>query len=159
MEVFDNLLMESKDALQEVKEEISSEMVCMENTALSSQCIIYHFRENFHSNVLFDGIQLIYNLKHRNAICFIFYGFMTLSSRFFSQGSKKRNETNVSNLQFIKTYLSYLRQTLMIDRNLEMIENMKTKLPLLIGQNKQTTIKGKITKPEDLIRLIYIFLF
>ena len=29
MEVFDNLLMESKDALQEVKEEISSEMVCM----------------------------------------------------------------------------------------------------------------------------------
>ena len=28
MEVFDNLLMESKDALQEVKEEISSEMVC-----------------------------------------------------------------------------------------------------------------------------------
>lgn len=68
------------------------------------------------------------------------------------QGSKKRNETNVSNLQFIRTYLSYLRQTLMIDRNLEMIENMKTKLPLLIGQNKQTTIKGKITKPEDLIR-------
>lgn len=29
MEVFDNLLMESKDALQEIKEEISSEMVSL----------------------------------------------------------------------------------------------------------------------------------
>jgi len=93
MEVFDNLLMESKDALQEVKEEISSEM-----------------------------------------------------------SAKKRNETNLSNLQFIRTYLSYLRQMLLIDRNLEMISNMKSKLPLIIGQSKQI-VKGKTTKPEDLIRL------
>ena len=41
---------------------------------------------------------------------------------------------------------------LMIERNLSMIDNMKLKLPLIIGaENKQGT-KGKVTKPEDLIR-------
>lgn len=94
MEVFDNLLMESKDALQGVKEEITAEM-----------------------------------------------------------SSKKRNETTLNNLQFMKTHLSYLRQTLMIDRNLEMIENMKLKLPNILGHPAKQQVKGKITKPEDLIRL------
>ncbi|XP_057311707.1 signal recognition particle subunit SRP68-like [Hydractinia symbiolongicarpus] len=93
MEVFDNLMMGSKDALQGIKDEISAEM-----------------------------------------------------------SSKKRNEINVSQLQFIKTYLSYLRQMLMISRNLLMIDSMKMKLPALIGQSKQA-VKGKTTKPEDLIRL------
>ncbi|XP_066931893.1 signal recognition particle subunit SRP68-like [Clytia hemisphaerica] len=67
--------------------------------------------------------------------------------------SKKRNETTLNNLQFMKTHLSYLRQTLMIDRNLEMIENMKLKLPNILGRPAKQQVKGKITKPEDLIRL------
>ena len=96
-------------------------------------------------------------LKHSSLCILVAYElpFIPMFITFY-QGSKKRNETNVSNLQFIKTYLSYLRQTLMIDRNLEMIENMKTKLPLIIGQSKQTSIKGKITKPEDLIRQVLL---
>jgi len=93
MEVFDNLLMESKDALQGIKDEIGLEM-----------------------------------------------------------SSKKRNEVNLASLQFIRTYLSYLRQMLMVDRNVQMIDNMKMRLPVLVGQSKQV-IKGKLTKPEDLIRL------
>ena len=39
----------------------------------------------------------------------------------------------------------------MIERNICMIDWMKEKLPVLIGAPKQE-IKGKITKPEDLIR-------
>ncbi|XP_065660087.1 signal recognition particle subunit SRP68 [Hydra vulgaris] len=93
MELFDNLLMECKDALQAIKEEIGNEM-----------------------------------------------------------STKKKNETNLSQLQFIKMYLSYLRQNLMIERNICMIDWMKEKLPVLIGTPKQE-IKTKITKPEDLIRL------
>lgn len=93
MEVFDNLLMECKDVLQVVKDELNSEM-----------------------------------------------------------SAKKKNETNVSQLTFIKAYLQYLRLRLMIDRNLHMIDSLKERLPVLVGESKQTT-KGKLSKPEDLIRL------
>jgi len=41
---------------------------------------------------------------------------------------------------------------LMIERNLAMIDNMKLKLPLIIGGENKHGTKGKITKPEDLIR-------
>lgn len=66
--------------------------------------------------------------------------------------SKKKSEMNIANLQFIRTYLQFYRQMLQIDRNLLMIESMKEKLPILIGQDKQQS-KGKTTKPEDMIRL------
>ena len=35
MEVFDNLLMESKDAIQVIKDEISTEMVCVHHNLIS----------------------------------------------------------------------------------------------------------------------------
>merc|ERR1711881_45767 len=66
--------------------------------------------------------------------------------------SKKKSEMNIANLQFIRTYLQFSRQMLLVDRNLLMIESMKEKLPILIGQDKQQS-KGKTTKPEDMIRL------
>lgn len=66
--------------------------------------------------------------------------------------AKKKNETSLTQMQYIRTYIAYLRQRLMIERNLLMIDSSKEKLPVLIGQTKQT-MKGKTSKPEDLVRL------
>jgi len=66
--------------------------------------------------------------------------------------AKKKNEASLAHLQFIRTYIAYLRQRLMIERNLLMIDSNKEKLPVLIGQTKQV-VKGKTSKPEDLVRL------
>lgn len=66
--------------------------------------------------------------------------------------AKKKNESALAHMQFIRTYISYLRQRLTIERNLLMIDSMKDKLPALIGQSKQVA-KGKTSKPEDLVRL------
>ena len=67
---------------------------------------------------------------------------------------KKKNELNISQLTFIKSYLSYLRLRLMIERNVLMIDSMKEKLPSLIGDPNKQNNKGKMTKPEDLIRFV-----
>lgn len=66
--------------------------------------------------------------------------------------AEMKSETNRYNLQFICTYVSYLRQIVLVERSQQMIENMKERLPILIGQENQKS-KGKATKPEDLIRL------
>jgi len=66
--------------------------------------------------------------------------------------AKKKNESALAHMQFIRTYIAYLRQRLTIERNLLMIDSMKEKLPVLIGQSKQV-VKGKTSKPEDLVRL------
>ena len=42
----------------------------------------------------------------------------------------------------------------MIDRNVLMIDSMKEKLPSLIGDPSKQSNKGKMTKPEDLIRFV-----
>jgi len=68
--------------------------------------------------------------------------------------AKKKNDQSIVDLQFIRTYIGYLRQRLMIERNLLMIDSTREKLPVLIGQTKQQAVKaGKATKPEDLVRL------
>lgn len=72
-------------------------------------------------------------------------------SFFYFQAAKKKNESALAHMQFIRTYISYLRQRLTIERNLLMIDSMKDKLPALIGQSKQVA-KGKTSKPEDLVR-------
>ena len=68
------------------------------------------------------------------------------------QGPKgQKNESTISNLTFIFIYLSFLRHTLTIDRNLVLIDSLKSKLPSLL--EGKTSSKGKATKPEDLIKL------
>ena len=42
----------------------------------------------------------------------------------------------------------------MIDRNVLMIDSMKEKLPSLIGDPSKQSSKGKMTKPEDLVRFV-----
>ena len=56
--------------------------------------------------------------------------------------AKKKGDSSFQHLQFVRTYVSYLRQRLMIERNLLMIEASKEKLPVLIGQSKNVG-KGK----------------
>ena len=68
------------------------------------------------------------------------------------QGPKgQKNESVISNLRFVSIYLSFLRHTLTIDRNLVLIESLKSKLPSLI--EGKTSSRGKATRPEDLIKM------
>ena len=62
-------------------------------------------------------------------------------------------EGRVPNSIFLHTYLSYLRQTKTIERNLLMIENLKANLP----GNRQDE-RQKMTKPQDLVRLYDIII-
>lgn len=59
----------------------------------------------------------------------------------------------ISNLHYLHTYLTYLRLTKTVERNLLLIENLKENLP---GQ--QVVPGKKITKPQDLVRLYDIIM-
>ncbi|XP_064617807.1 signal recognition particle subunit SRP68-like [Liolophura sinensis] len=59
----------------------------------------------------------------------------------------------ISNLHYLHTYLTYLRLTKTVERNLLLIENLKENLP---GQ--QVAPGKKITKPQDLVRLYDIIM-
>ncbi len=57
-------------------------------------------------------------------------------------------EEKVPNTVYLHTYLQYLKQSKTIERNLLMIESLKTNLPGL-----RTDDSKKVTKPQDLARL------
>lgn len=95
MEAYDNFLMECKEAVQSLKEDLNAEM-----------------------------------------------------------GPKgQKNESLISNMKFIQAYLSFLRHTLTIERNLVMIESLKSRLPGLMGSEVKVPSKEKATKPEDLMKM------
>ncbi|KAJ8319344.1 hypothetical protein KUTeg_004435 [Tegillarca granosa] len=62
-------------------------------------------------------------------------------------------EGKISNQHYLHTYLTYLRLTNTIDRNLLIIENLKQYLP-----GKPVPEGRKITKPQDLVRLFDIIM-
>ena len=77
---------------------------------------------------------------------------MYIMSSITEQGPKgQKNESTISSLKFVYTYLSFLRHSLTIDRNLVIIESLKSRLPTLIEGKAPN--KGKATKPEDLIKM------
>ena len=71
-------------------------------------------------------------------------------------------EGKISNQHYLHSYLTYLRLTKTIERNLLLIDNLKRYLP-----DKKIPEGHKITKPQDLVRLYdiiiqvgyYVFLF
>ncbi len=62
-------------------------------------------------------------------------------------------EGRISNQHYLHSYLTYLRLTKTVDRNLLLIENLKNYLP-----GKQVEEGRKITKPQDLVRLYDIMI-
>eukprot|EP00794_Sanderia_malayensis_P008838 gene8838-9784_t len=65
----------------------------------------------------------------------------------------QKNESVIASMKFIQTYLTFLRHSLTIERNLVMIESLKTRLPGLTGGNEAKASKGKATRPEDLMKM------
>ncbi|EDO32726.1 predicted protein, partial [Nematostella vectensis] len=72
-----------------------------------------------------------------------------------------KTEAQVANLQFLHTYVTYLKLTKTIERYLLLAESMKNQLPA----NLQDTANGseplpnkKLTKPEDMVRIYDIIL-
>ena len=74
-------------------------------------------------------------------LCFLFQTFKQLIRG-------KMTDSNVPNSVYLHSYLTYMRLTNTVERNLLMIKMMENSLP----ENKPNPSK-KITKPQDLARL------
>ena len=89
-------------------------------------------------------------------------------SLFCSQGSGKirshKTETQIGNMQFLHVYISYIRLSKTVERNLLMAESMKRNLPPVLQTSVgEVTVESgpssrKISKPEDLVRIYDIIL-
>lgn len=82
------------------------------------------------------------------------------------QGKSKvpKTEAHLASLQFLHSYLTYIRLTKTIERNLLMVESLKSNFPLVLLQSSRSdasqtgTSSKKVTKPEDLVRIYDIIL-
>lgn len=87
--------------------------------------------------------------------------------RFVLQGSGKmrsqKTEAQIGNMQFLHIYITYIRLSKTVERNLLMAESMKSSLPANL-QNSVDEVPAeaapgkKIAKPEDLVRIYDIIL-
>ena len=64
----------------------------------------------------------------------------------------------MSNMQFLHVYISYIRLSKTVERNLLMAESMKSSLPASLQNSVEEVtaeagVGKKITKPEDLVRI------
>lgn len=70
-----------------------------------------------------------------------------------------KTETQIGNLQFLHVYITYIRLSKTVERNLLMAESMKSNLPTLLQKSSEDCIVEsgpvgrKISKPEDLVRI------
>lgn len=73
----------------------------------------------------------------------------------------QKTETQVGNMQFLHTYITFIRLSKTVERNLLMAESMKTSLPATLllhsveeGTSPEAGPSGRKTaKPEDLVRM------
>lgn len=87
---------------------------------------------------------------------------------FSSQGKSKapKTEAHLANLEFLHSYLVYIRLTKTVERNLLMVDSLKSNFPRVLlqsnyGEGSQSgtgSSSKKITKPEDLVRIYDIIL-
>ena len=76
----------------------------------------------------------------------------------------QKTETQIGNMQFLHIYISFIRLSKTVERNLLMAESMKSNLPSVLQNSVEevTTESGsvgrKISKPEDLVRIYDIIL-
>ncbi|XP_068732077.1 signal recognition particle subunit SRP68-like [Montipora capricornis] len=75
-----------------------------------------------------------------------------------------KTETQIANMQFLHVYISYIRLSKTVERNLLMAESMKRNLPPVLQTSVgEVTVESgpsnrKISKPEDLVRIYDIIL-
>ncbi|XP_028395566.1 signal recognition particle subunit SRP68-like [Dendronephthya gigantea] len=84
------------------------------------------------------------------------------------QGKSKapKTEAHLANLEFLHSYLVYIRLTKTVERNLLMVDSLKSNFPRVLLQSNYTdgsqsgtgSSSKKITKPEDLVRIYDIIL-
>ena len=83
------------------------------------------------------------------------------------QGSGKtrsqKTEAQIGNMQFLHIYLTFIRLSKTVERNLLMAESMKISLPTNLQNSvedvpAETGSGKKIAKPEDLVRIYDIIL-
>lgn len=85
------------------------------------------------------------------------YLFLQVSGKLRSQ----KTETQVGNMQFLHTYITFIRLSKTVERNLLMAESMKSSLPATLqlhsveeGTSPEAGPSGRKTaKPEDLVRI------
>ena len=72
----------------------------------------------------------------------------------------------MATLQFLHSYLTYIRLTKTVERNLLMVDSLKSNFPTVLLQSNYSessqsaagSSSKKITKPEDLVRIYDIIL-
>ncbi|XP_065846752.1 signal recognition particle subunit SRP68-like [Oscarella lobularis] len=64
-----------------------------------------------------------------------------------------KNEAQVANMEFLLSYISFIRLSKTIDRNLLMAQSLQLQM-----ESGKTTGQGKTTKPDDLVRLYDILI-
>lgn len=84
---------------------------------------------------------------------FLYFVLNDLFQTFRAIQKGQEYDGKVPNSVYLHTYLSYLRQTKTIERNLLMIDSLKKNLP----GSRQDDSK-KLTKPQDLARLYEIII-
>lgn len=83
---------------------------------------------------------------------------------FFQSSGKQRTqktEAQVAQLQSLQSYLTFVKLSKTIDRNVLMIEAMKKQLPVTLQETANAAEPDpskKLTKPEDLVRIYDIIL-
>jgi len=72
--------------------------------------------------------------------------------------SKGQSDGQVSSLNFLHSYVTYLRQMMTVERNQLILEEMKCSLPQPDGTANPLTDGKKPSKPQDLVRLYEIII-
>ena len=73
----------------------------------------------------------------------------------------QKSEAQTGNMQFLHNYVSYIRLSKTVERNLLMAESMKSNLPAILQNSVEempVETGRRSSKPEDLVRIYDIIL-
>ena len=130
--------------------------------ALKVQTEIYICRdENFQIFQCRHGCLVFYT--HMVYVIVVWYIILCL---FQAKSKAPKTEAHIANLQFLHSYLTYIRLTKTVERNLLMVDSLKKNFPAVMLQSNLSetsqSVAGssskKVTKPEDLVRIYDIIL-
>lgn len=102
-------------------------------------------------------------MRYQSCVLIFWPQKLRLASLFVLQGSGKtrsqKTETQIGNMQFLHVYITHIRLSKTVERNLLMAESMRSNLPSVLQNSIEevTAEPGsagrKLSKPEDLVRI------
>ena len=134
--------------------------------ALKVQTEIYICRdENFQIFQCRHGCLVAYGICNYHMVYVIVVWYIILCL-FQAKSKAPKTEAHKANVQFLHSYLTYIRLTKTVERNLLMVDSLKKNFPVVmlqsnLSETSQTTAGSsskKVTKPEDLVRIYDIIL-